>query len=279
MYQAKQRGGSRFELYSAEIGQAVRKRLQMANELRSAIQAGAIEVAFQPIVATETGSTVAVEALARWTSPTYGVVSPDTFIPLAESTGQILALDDLVRSKTMSQLRGWVERGLAVPVHINVSPLRLMLADFERDLAASVAAAGVSNELVVFEITESTLVDGSGDVVDALTWLREQGFGLAADDFGAGYSMLNYLKRLPLTVVKTDRSFVEDMATERDRTILRRVIMLGHDLGYQVVVEGIETEEQRHLVDEGGADACQGFLFSRPLTPEQTTQFLRDSRR
>ena len=279
MYQAKQRGGGRFELYSAEVGEAVRKRLQMANELRSAIQAGAIEVAFQPIVGTRTRAIVALEALARWTSQSYGSVPPDTFIPLAESTGQILALDDLVRAKTMGYLREWFDRGVAVPVHINVSPLRLVLADFERDLAASVMAAGVPNELVVFEITESTLVDGSGDVVEALTWLRDQGFGLAADDFGTGYSMLNYLKLLPLTVVKTDRSFVEDLATERDRTILRRVIMLGHDLGYEVVVEGIETEEQRRLVEDCEADACQGFLFSRPLTPEQATQFLSDGRR
>ena len=275
MQAAKAAGRNRFEFSRPEFTEAARDRLEIASELQRAIDTGAVQVVFQPIVSAADGTVVAVEALARFTSPTRGVVGPNVFIPIAESSGMIVALSHQVRSLAFGWLRHWLDEGHDLSLNINVSSLVLRHEEFEQGLHRSTSEYGIPASRVVLEITESALLEETAPTMALLARLHAAGYGISVDDFGTGFSRLASLRSPSLTSVKLDQFFVADLETDlRSHGLVKFAIRVGHDLGLTVVAEGVETEAQYRFLREEGVDHCQGYLFSRPIPGEEVSAFL-----
>jgi EAL domain-containing protein (putative c-di-GMP-specific phosphodiesterase class I) len=256
--------------YAREMNVASVARLMLEMELRQAIEHGHLRVYYQPKLRMADGTLAGAEALMRWRHPQRGMISPNQFIPVAEASDLIVALGDWMLNEVIQQLAIWREEGLPpLSVAINLAARHFherRLVDYIADLLTT---HGLPSQALELELTESTLLDAGPEIADNLTQLERLGVGLALDDFGTGYSNLSYLKRLPLTALKIDRSFVRDLVTDPDDRILAATIVaLGHHLELAVVAEGVETEEQRRLLLEQGCDLAQGYLFDRPLPAE-----------
>src|SRR4051794_25816577 len=264
MYEAKVSGKDRVEVFSA----ATRARLAQASELeadlRRAMETDELAVHYQPHVDLMTGRVVGAEALLRWTHPLRGPISPCEFIPLAERSGLIVPLGDRVVAQACRDLARWHAAGHgALAVSVNVAVLQLSDTGFADRVAASAAAAGVDPRAMCLEVTESTLMGTDGAGLDTLHALRALGAYVAIDDFGTGYSSLSYLKRLPVEVLKVDRTFVDGLGTdEGDTAIVGSVMSLAHAMGLHVVAEGVETRLQAEELLALGCTVAQGFLFS-----------------
>lgn len=275
MQAAKAAGRDRFEFFRPEFTESARDRLEIASQLQSAINAGAMEVVFQPIVSAADGTVVAVEALARFTSPTRGPVGPNVFIPIAESSGMITPLSHQVRSLAFGWLRRWLDDGYDLSLNFNVSSLVLRQEAFEQGLHRSTIEHGIPASRVSLEITESALLEETAPTMELLARLHAAGYGIAIDDFGTGFSRLASLRSPSLTSLKLDRFFVADLETdERSHGLVKFAIGVGHDLGLTVVAEGVETEGQYHFLRGAGVDQCQGYLFSRPIPGEEVAAFV-----
>jgi EAL domain-containing protein (putative c-di-GMP-specific phosphodiesterase class I)/ActR/RegA family two-component response regulator len=246
------------------------RRDQMRQEdearLRAAFEAGELRVHYQPQVALATGAVVGVEALVRWQHPTRGLVSPNSFLPLAERIGLIRPLTMFVLASALDEVRGWTRAGQPVTVAVNLSASLLddpMLAD---EIERLCEAKMVSPEKLTLEISESATIGHVQEIADALTRLRVKGCRLALDNFGTGFSSLVELRALPFSQLKIDKTFVSE-ATSRPaaRAIVDAVIEFGHKIGFQIVAEGVETREALVLLKDAGCDLAQGFLISRPV--------------
>jgi predicted signal transduction protein with EAL and GGDEF domain len=277
MYRAKRLGKARHAVFDARMHAEARDRLDLGSDLRRAIAAGEVTAAFQPIVDLATGRVVKYEALARWTHPVRGSVSPGVFIPIAEETGLVDALGAHMLMLGCAQLRRWQDaardgRGPAggdpVGVTVNVSGRQLDRGTARPAVHAALAATGADPRGLTLEITESVAMREPAKVLEALTALTAMGVGVALDDFGTGYSSLAYLHRYPLAVLKIDKSFVDGLAAEPEdphaAPLVRTVVQLARALGLQTVAEGIETEAQRDALRALGCDLGQGYLFGRP---------------
>jgi EAL domain-containing protein (putative c-di-GMP-specific phosphodiesterase class I) len=250
-------------------------RLGLAADLRRAIEAGEIEVYFQPKVALPDRRIVGVESLARWEHPAYGEVSPTDFVAVAEHTGQLCRLTDIVLRDALRRCRGWLEAGHPLSVAVNLSPRTLIDPTFPQRLFDLLDEYGVPPHLLTLEIKEDTMVGEPDRPLPTLNRISESGVRLAVDDFGTGYSSLSYLRRLPVHEVKIDRTFVQGMATDAgDLAIVRAVVGLARHFGLVVVAEGVESELTVSLLEELGCDVGQGFLFSRPLPFERFEAWL-----
>jgi EAL domain-containing protein (putative c-di-GMP-specific phosphodiesterase class I) len=270
LYRAKHEGRNTRVFYNRAMNAATLERIVLETELRQALQAGDLRAHYQPKVRLADGVLVGAEALVRWQHPARGLVPPGQFVPVAETSDLIVALGDWMLEGVCRQLTAWRRQGgppLTVAINLAARHFRQPgLADRIRRL---LEAHGLPAQALELELTESTLLDAGADIAANLTQLERLGVGLALDDFGTGYSSLSYLKRLPLTTLKIDRSFVRDLVTDPDDRILAATIVaLGHHLDLVVVAEGVETEEQRHLLLEQGCDLAQGYLFDRPLPAE-----------
>jgi EAL domain-containing protein (putative c-di-GMP-specific phosphodiesterase class I) len=219
-----------------------------------------------------------VEALARWEHPTLGLIGPDGFIPLAEQTGLISRLTNVVLESAIAQAGAWLEEGLTLRMSVNVSPRNLLDPHLPRLIATLLDRGGVPPELLQLEITESRAVP-SGRVADGvLDQLRTMGVGLAIDDFGTGFSSLVQLQRLPVDEIKIDRSFVSAMMTSpSDATIVRSTIDLGRNLGLVVTAEGVEDARTRRRLAELGCDLVQGYELCRPLPAARCAEAIRET--
>ena len=276
MYRAKQLGKGRHAVFDDRMHAEARDRLDLAADLRRAIVDGDVVAAFQPIVDLVTGRVVKYEALARWTHPRRGPVSPGVFVPLAEETGLVDALGAHMLALGCARLRRLQElardgRGPAgaepVGVTVNVSGRTLDRGGVASAVRAALVASGAEPHGLTLELTESVAMRDPARVLDALTELAGMGVGAALDDFGTGYSSLAYLHRYPLRVLKIDKSFVDGLAGEADphaAALVRTVVQLARALGLQTVAEGVETEAQRSALVALGCDLGQGFLFGRP---------------
>jgi diguanylate cyclase (GGDEF)-like protein/PAS domain S-box-containing protein len=276
MNRAKQLGKGRHAIYDARMHAEARDRLDLASDLRRAIAAGEVTAAFQPIIDLATGRIVKYEALARWTHPQRGPVSPGVFIPLAEETGLVDELGAHMLRLGCAQLRRWQDaaregRGPAgaepVGVTVNVSGRQLDRGAVRPAVRAALEASGADARGLTIELTESVAMRDPARVLEALTELAAQHVGVALDDFGTGYSSLAYLHRYPLTVLKIDKSFVDGLGTAGDphaAALVRTVVQLARALGLQTVAEGVETEAQRDALLALGCDCGQGYLFGRP---------------
>ena len=272
MYQAKQRGRSRVEVFDTELRSRVQARHELDTELRKALDRRALDVFYQPVVDIRTGSYVAVEALLRWNHPQLGPISPETFIPVAEESGLILEVGEYVLDAACAQLARWRDRhpDRRLPVAVNLSARELMQADCADRIRHLLERHGVAPELLTVEITESVLVTDAATVIHNLALLRTLGVSIALDDFGTGYSSLTYLRDLPVDIVKIDRSFATELGGTADGvSIVSMVLSLGRDLGIDVVVEGIETADQLEGLRRVGGALAQGYLFARPQPAEK----------
>jgi EAL domain-containing protein (putative c-di-GMP-specific phosphodiesterase class I) len=231
---------------------------------------------YQPRVDILTGTTSSMEALVRWEHPTKGLLGPLDFIPLAEETGLILSLGELVIDKVCAQLADWEKTGQElVPVSINVSPRQFNEVDVAKILSASIAHHNIDAKLVEVELTESSVMGDSSDVSRTLMALRRMGIKLLVDDFGTGYSSLSQLQRLDFDVLKVDRAFTAEVdRTEKGHVFFKAIITMAHALGMRVVAEGVENENQIKILKSLHCDEIQGFYISKPLPPSETQPVL-----
>jgi diguanylate cyclase (GGDEF)-like protein len=270
LYSANDSGEARLHLFEPRMLDEVEHRLTTQTELRAAVEAtDQILVHYQPIVRTRTGRIVGVEALVRWNHPTRGLLAPESFIALAEDTGLIVPVGQIVLEMACAQVAAWhdVPELAGLSVSVNVSSRQLRTAEIIGQVRAALANSGLPPASLVLEVTESIAADSNA--VTMLHELRNLGIRIALDDFGTGYSSLAYLEKLPIDVLKIDKTFVDDIHTQASRASLAMaIIRLGRAFGLQTVAEGVEKPEQLVLLTELGCDLTQGYLIARPGPPE-----------
>jgi diguanylate cyclase (GGDEF)-like protein len=278
MYRAKERGRARCELFDAEMRARAVQRLEVERELRHALDEDQLTLHYQPIVSTATGDVTGVEALVRWQHPERGLLPPGEFIPVAEDSGLIGPIGRWVQEAACRQTAAWhEERPDARPldISVNLSAREVAHRDLPAAVAEILARTGLDPVHLRLEITESVLVEESSPVSATLEALHELGVTLVLDDFGTGYSSLAYLNRFPLDVLKIDRSFIEALGAEQERTaIVEAIIGMARALSMDVIAEGVENEAQLSELQRLGCDYAQGFLFSRPLPARQIGRML-----
>jgi diguanylate cyclase (GGDEF)-like protein len=272
MYKAKTSGKGHFEVFHPSMSEAVLERHGLKEELRLAIECQQLTLYFQPIVDLATGALVAEEALVRWEHPRRGLVGPSEFVPLAEETGLILSLGQYVLEEACRHARRWqapadarLGDGPEVAVHVNLSAVELRDPDLVDRVRTTLSDAGVHARSLVFEITETVLLEDSERAKAAISELRALGVRFALDDFGTGYSSLSYLHTLPFDILKIAKSFVDGLARRGpEASFVRMIIELARTLGVAVVAEGIETQEQTDALVALECDYGQGFHLGRP---------------
>ena len=276
MYQAKSSGGECCVFFEERMNVGAADCVQLESDLRQAIQAGALEVHFQPVVDCRTGAIVAAEALARWQHPIRGAVSPATFIPVAESSGLIEELGAFVLQTACREFAAWKRAGHApATIAVNVSSRQLRSESFVGIVQSMLAQHGLHAGELEIEITESVLVADMALAATRLEAVRECGVSIAIDDFGTGYSSLAYLKSLPVDTLKIDREFVVDMAeSDRALALVHAIVAMGHATGKTVVAEGVESADQVKLLRAMGCFKIQGFHFHRPMTAQALGRLL-----
>lgn len=276
MYQAKSSGRGRFHFYSSEINRLAQERLQMESALRQAIKQGELRLHYQPQIDLASGELYGVEALARWTHAELGEIPPVRFIALAEECGLIVELGHWAVQKACRQLAGWRAAGLRVPtVSVNLSSTSFHNLDLPNLLATTLQANALLPQDLTLELTESILLDNNPSTIKVLDEVHRQGIRLSMDDFGTGYSSLSYLRRLPISELKLDRSFVFDLEhDEATRALSSAILGIGRSLQLTVVAEGVENEAQHRLLREQGYPVGQGYLFAKPLPAEELQQWL-----
>ncbi len=276
MYAAKNRGRNNFQFFTSELNRVADERLNLEAALRQAIEHDEFEVHYQPKV-DHRRRIVGVEALARWTHPEYGPISPDRFIPIAEETGLIVPLTTIILRRAFAAARDW-NRRLPTPlrVAVNLSPRLFLSGDIVAHVASLLEEAQLPSSLVELEITETVFMGDSDSVVATLGDFKALGVQLAMDDFGTGYSALSYLRRFPLDIIKIDRSLVTGIEHEEEvAMIARAVISLGQSLRKTVVAEGVENQAQFDFLRYQGCHEFQGYLLSRPLPQAEMTRLLQ----
>jgi diguanylate cyclase (GGDEF)-like protein len=267
LHHAKRQGRNRTVMFDPAMGSAPPQRLEMERHLRSAIRHQELELHYQPQIELRTGQLAGVEALLRWRHPSLGLVSPATFIPIAEETGLIVSIGEWALDEACGQARQWQKEGLStVRVGVNVSALQLEQSSFTEDVMGHLAQHELDAALIELEITESSLMSDPERSIAQLHSLRDRGIRFAIDDFGTGHSSLAYVQNLPVETLKIDRSFVIKIQQASDRPpLLENVIRLAHSLHLRVIAEGVETAAQHHALLAMGCDEGQGYLYSRPL--------------
>ncbi|HWI62454.1 MAG TPA: EAL domain-containing protein [Symbiobacteriaceae bacterium] len=278
MYSAKAHGKGQARVYDPALFEAVRARVELANELRHAIASDQLILHYQPVVMLGSGQLLYLEALVRWQHPERGLLAPMEFIPLAEETGLILPLGEWVLREACRQIRHWQ---LACPgaatlaVGVNLSAAELEEPALVERVLESVRQADLAPGALVLEVTESSLLGNSTDLLSRMEQLKNAGVALAIDDFGTGYSALAYLRHFPFDIVKLDKSFlVADAGFERQKALLHGVLDLARGLGMSVVAEGIEQNDQAALLHSLGCRFGQGYLITRPLPPAAMEELL-----
>ncbi|MBC7512874.1 MAG: EAL domain-containing protein [Herminiimonas sp.] len=273
MYAAKQEGKSRHFLYQPALSQSLMIKFNTRKALELAIERNEFVLHYQPRVNTFSGEFCSMEALVRWMHPTRGMVPPLEFIPLAEETGLILALGEMVIEMACAQIAAWQAEGVRpVPVSINVSLRQFNESDLKRQLTSSMARHGIAPHLIEIELTESCMMGEHNDVARDLAALQALGIKLLIDDFGTGYSSLSQLQKLDLDVLKVDRSFTSELGkTSEGVVFFSAIISMAHALDMTVVAEGVETLEQVQLLRDLGCDEMQGYYISRPVPAADIT--------
>lgn len=279
MYRAKDDGKGRHAIFEPAMYAALLERLELASDLRNALERGQLHVLYQPIVELESGELTGVEALVRWQHPTQDMSSPASFIPLAEETGLIVPIGRWVLGEACRQGRRWQlasPHGKALTVSVNVSARQLVDPCFARDVAAALAESQFPAERLILEITESTLMADSPDAVVRLHELKALGVRLAIDDFGTGYCSLSYLQRFPLDILKIDKTFIAQMTSNgNDAALASTIVALATTLKLFTVAEGVEDAGQRAQLLALGCDHGQGFLFARPVVADAIAGLIR----
>jgi diguanylate cyclase (GGDEF)-like protein/PAS domain S-box-containing protein len=281
MYFAKNAGGNKYQFFSGEMNQNAVRQLQIENLIRHGLKEDLFSVFYQPKVDIASGKLVSMEALVRYEHPEKGLVSPAQFIPLAEETGQIIDIGEVVLRKACEHTKAWVDAGLfAGRVAVNISARQFEIPDFDEKIMEILRQTGLSPLHLECEITEGTLMQNPESALNMMQRLRECGIHLALDDFGTGYSSLAYLKRFPINTLKIDKAFIDDIAkASQDKYMTQSIITIAHNLGLKVVAEGVEDEDQLSILRQFECEMLQGYLYSKPLSATRFEKLLSENHR
>ena len=276
LYKAKQDGRVTFAYYSDELTRLARTRLEEESRLRKAIENGEFLLYYQPQVHIPSGRVVGVEALIRWQDPERGMRNPDTFIPIAERSGLLIRLGEWIIEEACRQAKAWLDKGIKTHIGVNISASQFYHVDLSGLMDDLLHRYRITPDRITFELTESTLMNKEERLVHTLHQLRSRGIKIAIDDFGTGYSSYSYLKRFPIDMLKIDKSFIDDIPYDKeDIAIVRAIVAMGKALGFQLMAEGVEHEEQLDFLAEIGCDFYQGYLKSPPLPADEVEALLR----
>jgi EAL domain-containing protein (putative c-di-GMP-specific phosphodiesterase class I)/GGDEF domain-containing protein len=273
--QDARQGNKQVSVFSLENDEKHRRRYKLLQDFRTALQSeDQLSVVYQPRMDLVSGRCIAAEVLLRWRHPELGSVSPAEFIPIIEHSTHVRDLTLWVLNDALARSRRWLDGGFAMPVSVNVSAANLEDQQFAEHVMLALMRHGIVPSMLELEVTESAIMKDTGAALKTLHALCDAGIKLSIDDFGTGYSSLSYLQTLPTKVVKIDQSFIRNLdADERGQNLVRSMITLSHDLGYQVVAEGVETGAVRDLLTEMACDEAQGYLFAKPLPAEDFAQW------
>jgi diguanylate cyclase (GGDEF)-like protein/PAS domain S-box-containing protein len=279
MYQAKKEGRNTTRFYQEEMDQWIKKRLFLENSLRNAAKNGELELYYQPVIEMKTKQIIGAEALLRWNHPELGIVMPDEMIQIAEESGLIVGIGEWVLREACTQFVRWRSENLRQShidrIAINVSAVQFRQSDFVDKVIRIVAETGLVPSMLELELTESTIIDNIDTIIDKMNRLRHAGIGISMDDFGTGYSSLAYLKRLPFTTLKIDRSFVRDIMSDTDdAALVETILSMASIFKLDVIAEGVETIEQFKFLESHGCQYFQGYLCSKPVPVLQFEELL-----
>jgi diguanylate cyclase (GGDEF)-like protein len=276
MYQAKKNGKGRYEFYSQEISRQAHDRSRLEQRLRVALAENSFEIFYQPILNSQTQEMTSLEALLRWRDSELGNVPPDQFIPIAEDIGLIHSIGEWVLHDVCRQLNEWEQMGLTgLRVAVNVSGKQLETSGFVELVMAKLKQFGVSPESLHLELTESAVIEGKAGILETLETFQKNGIQIALDDFGTGYSSLSYLRKLPINILKIDKSFIQGLGEQNNNILLSSIITMAQALGLSVVAEGVEEQGQFAFLKKEMCNSLQGYLFSRPVPKTKITEKIR----
>ena len=278
MYRAKELGRNNYQFFTSEMNIEALGRLFLENELRQAIEKQQFEIHYQPIINMNTQTIAGFESLVRWNHPSKGLISPEQFIYIAEETGLIVPLGEIIIKEACKEINKIHESGTAKPkVAVNLSVRQFQDPNLPEIIKTALQASGLPAKFLQLEITESMLLDDIDETIELLKIMKNFGVSISIDDFGTGYSSLSYLKKLPIDVIKVDKSFVRDIPEDNnDMAITAAVIAMAHKLQLQVVAEGVETHEQLNFLKNNNCDFIQGFLYSKPLPKERLNEIIEE---
>lgn len=273
MYHAKDQGKNNFQFFNSEMRARVQNRMNIETDLRKALEEKQLYLEYQPQFDIKTRCFHGVEALVRWQHPVLGRVGPNEFIPVAEESGLIVQMGELVFRAACQQAREWRDQGLPLTIAVNVSSRQFREANLLQQFDRILSEEGASASWIELEITEGALIDASDTIISKLNAFADKGYNLAIDDFGTGYSSLSYLKRFPISKLKIDRSFIIGIPDNPDdKSIAHAIIAMGNSLDMQIIAEGIETEQQAQCLLDFGCRLGQGFLVSPSVAPEKVAE-------
>lgn len=268
MYRAKEKGKNNFQLYAPSMNKKAIERLEMENSLRRALEYQQFEVFYQPKIDCKTEKVIGMEALVRWQHPSWGMISPDKFIPFAEDTGLIIPIGEWVLRTACAQTKLWHEVGFfPLSVAVNLSACQFQMQDLTKIVSRVLKEISLSPEFLELEITESIVMQEVDYAMKMMYELKEMGIQFAIDDFGTGYSSLSYLNRFPISKLKIDKSFVSEINEHKANSVIASTVLaLGKSLNLKVVAEGVETIKQLNFLKENQCDEMQGYLFGKPMS-------------
>ncbi len=271
MYKAKDEGRNNFQYYSAEMTEIAFEKVVMETNLRQAIKNDELVVYYQPQINAKNNKLTGMEALVRWQHPTMGLVSPARFIPLAEATGVIIELDQIVMKTAMKQMTKWYKQGLNPgKLALNLTIQQLQKKDFINVLESIINETQCQTDWIELELTEGQIMTNPDKAIAVLKQVNSMNIELAIDDFGTGYSSLSYLTKLPIKKLKIDQSFVRKLPDAiEDSAIAKAVIALAKSLNLNIIAEGVETEEQKEFLINNGCENIQGYFYSKPIPADE----------
>ncbi|MBD3756087.1 MAG: bifunctional diguanylate cyclase/phosphodiesterase [Gammaproteobacteria bacterium] len=277
MYQAKHDGRNNYGFFTPQMQAHASRLMQIENALRQAVEHNEMALHYQPQHDAKTGKIIGVEALLRWNHPQMGAISPMEFIPVAEQSGQIIALGEWILQTALQQHHAWLSQGLEpFVIAVNLSAVQLRQADLPEQIFKALEESGVAPEYLEIELTETVTMSNPESAIKTFEQLTQEGIKIAIDDFGTGYSSLNYLKRFHATKLKIDQSFVRDITIDsEDLAIVEAIISLAKSLNLKTIAEGVETPEQPALLKARDCNELQGYYFSRPFDHEAMTAYLK----
>ena len=276
MYHAKHSGGNRYKFFNGSMNEQAVKRLQIEGLIRHGLKEDYFSVFYQPKIEITTGKIAGMEALVRFETPSKGIISPIVFIPVSEETGQIIDIGEIVLRKACYATKKWIDEGMFNGrCAVNLSAVQFTQPNLVEMISGILKETGLAASNLELEITEGTVMDSPQQAIDTMHQIRKMGIHLSLDDFGTGYSSLAYLKKFPLNTLKIDKAFVDDIEqSEQGRNMVATIVTIAHNLGLQVVAEGVESNQQLSFLSGLRCEQLQGYLYSRPLSEKDFSSYL-----